>query len=452
MILRPHCSLISRLATGACVALGLAACGGDGGTDPARAPTSFSRIQSQVFRTACVSCHTKGAPDATFSGLVLDDDVAYANLVGVQSTHVNARADGLLRVAPGDPDKSLLLHKLHLDGGHHARDYGSPMPIGGQPLSVGQLKFVEEWIAAGAPKDGDAIDPTLLADRTVQMLEQFTALAPPAQGYQLTTASFPVAPSFERELFLRRNLGNAAPVYLNRIETKMRLGSHHLIAYTFDPSIPAIAVPQPDVIRDLRDANGLLVLGTLLTMPYHVFFAGAMSPATDYRFPDGVAMRVPANATFDLNSHYVNKTGIPFTGEAYVNLHSVDAAQVQHVAATLNWGNLSFTLPSKQRTTIAKTFLVSEPTTIFALASHMHKRGEKFVIKIKGGPRDGEIVYTNTDWAHPVFTNYDTPIVLQAGQGLTSEITYYNETNQAIGFGLTSEDEMGIIFGYYYRS
>jgi hypothetical protein len=42
--------------------------------------------------------------------------------------------------------------------------------------------------------------------------------------------------------------------------------------------------------------------------------------------------------------------------------------------------------------------------------------------------------------------------VLQAGQGLTSEITYYNETNQAIGFGLTSEDEMGIIFGYYYRS
>jgi hypothetical protein len=42
------------------------------------------------------------------------------------------------------------------------------------------------------------------------------------------------------------------------------------------------------------------------------------------------------------------------------------------------------------------------------------------------------------------------PIVLNAGEGLTSEITYYNETDRAISFGLTSEDEMGIIFGYYY--
>ena len=44
----------------------------------------------------------------------------------------------------------------------------------------------------------------------------------------------------------------------------------------------------------------------------------------------------------------------------------------------------------------------------------------------------------------------DPPIVLQAGEGLTSVITYNNTTTHAISFGLTSEDEMGIIFGYYY--
>jgi len=42
------------------------------------------------------------------------------------------------------------------------------------------------------------------------------------------------------------------------------------------------------------------------------------------------------------------------------------------------------------------------------------------------------------------------PIVLRAGEGLTSEVTYNNTTSATIRFGLTSEDEMNIIFGYYY--
>jgi hypothetical protein len=59
-------------------------------------------------------------------------------------------------------------------------------------------------------------------------------------------------------------------------------------------------------------------------------------------------------------------------------------------------------------------------------------------------------VYDNTDWEHPKIANFDTPITLQAGQGLTSIITYNNTTTKQVNFGLSSEDEMGIIFGYYY--
>ena len=85
------------------------------------------------------------------------------------------------------------------------------------------------------------------------------------------------------------------------------------------------------------------------------------------------------------------------------------------------------------------------------LTSHTHKLAEKFVIKIKGGKRDGEVVYESTDWEHPLIKNLATPLVLQAGEGLTSEITYNNKTSQTVRFGLLSEDEMGIIFGYYYE-
>ena len=81
----------------------------------------------------------------------------------------------------------------------------------------------------------------------------------------------------------------------------------------------------------------------------------------------------------------------------------------------------------------------------------MHELGEKFVIKLKGGKRDGEIIYETTDWEHPLILNFKEAIQLNKDEGITSEITYFNTTNKKVGFGLTSEDEMGIIFGYYYE-
>ncbi len=92
---------------------------------------------------------------------------------------------------------------------------------------------------------------------------------------------------------------------------------------------------------------------------------------------------------------------------------------------------------------------MTAPVSIIALTSHTHQLGEKFVIRISGGIRNGEIVYTNLDWHHPQFKSYNPPIVLQPGEGLISEITYFNSKDKSVRFGLTSEDEMGIIFGFY---
>ena len=88
---------------------------------------------------------------------------------------------------------------------------------------------------------------------------------------------------------------------------------------------------------------------------------------------------------------------------------------------------------------------------VFALTSHTHQLGEKFQILISGGTRNGELVYQSTDWQHPENIQFDPPIILEAGQGLTSVITYNNTTNVTVNFGLLSVNEMGIIFGYYYE-
>jgi len=123
---------------------------------------------------------------------------------------------------------------------------------------------------------------------------------------------------------------------------------------------------------------------------------------------------------------------------------------VQFEAKTLDLNNQDIPIPAGQRVTFKKTFTFNTVTRIIQLTSHTHKLGEKFIIRIAGGPRNGEIVYENTDWEHPLIKNFTTPITLQPGEGLMSEVTFFNNTSKAVSFGLTSEDEMNIIFGYYY--
>ena len=83
------------------------------GPTPNLEPT-FSSIQANVFestdsagRSACVNCHTNAGRNPA-ANLNLLHDVAYDQLVNRSSVQ---RA-GLLRVAPGDPDNSYLIHKV----------------------------------------------------------------------------------------------------------------------------------------------------------------------------------------------------------------------------------------------------------------------------------------------------------------------------------------------------
>jgi hypothetical protein len=441
--------------------LALAACGGgdetaapDDGTPALTTQGNYDQLQREVFDKQCVSCHTGTNAFAVQSGLVLDAGKSYDAMVNVLARQAVARSEGMRLVRPGLPDSSLLWHKLQWESGHHTRDYGGPMPLGTRSLSVGQLDFVRRWIAAGAPRSAAVADARLLTDTTRPPVAAFVApAAPPAgQGIQLRVQPFQVSGNFERELFVYQRLTNPAPMFVNRIEMKMRPNSHHFLLYSFADNTPALFLPAQGTVRDIRNADGSINIVAALPMAYHVFFAGAQTPEMDYRFPPGVALRVPANYGLDLNAHYVNRGADPLTGEAFANLWTVNAADVRNEARTLNLGNQNISLPPGQRTTLTRTFLNSstQDMRVFMLTSHMHQLGERFRILVRGGARDGQVIYETTDWAHPEIKNFDTPVVIRPGEGLVSEITWNNTTSRTVRFGLTSQDEMGIIFGYYY--
>jgi hypothetical protein len=436
------------------------ACGGDQTaadqpTSSSSASGSFAQLQASVLTPNCAvsGCHVSSS--AALSGkLVLTPEAAYDNLVGAVPANLAAQRDGLKRVVPFQPDSSLLFQKISLALAAHGGDYGNVMPVGTQALPQGQVDFIRKWIEAGAPRTGNVADATLLTNATPQSAAAFLALPAPApgEGIQIHVDSFGVHANFERELFVYRPLGNASDIYVNRIQTAMRPLSHHFVLYSIDQSMAPgwPCTPAANIVRDIRNADGSMNLLNMIPMACHVFVAGSMTQTSDYLFPPGVALRLPAAMSLDMNVHYVNRTGSEIPGEAYANLYTIPASRVAKVARTLNMSNTSLSLPAGKQTTLQKTFTVSQTTTVFMLTSHMHMLGTRFQIKVAGGPRDGELVYESTDWAHPQTITFSQPIVLQPGQGLTSVITWNNTTDHVVTFGLQSTDEMGIIFGYYY--
>jgi len=426
---------------------------------------SFDLLQDKLLTPNCATsgCHLT-VQDASYAqhGLVLAKGLAYGNLIGTTPKNSVAVTNKLQRVKKFSSAESLLFHKLNWDLSHHVTaNYGAPMPLGGKPVSKGQLDFVQKWIEAGAPDKGEVVDAKLLDDTTPSFTEptDFSALDSPVKegktGFQLKVDRFIVPPNFEREVFVRRPLNNTEPVYISRIKLKSRSNSHHLVVYDFRSKL---ILPNMDEMRDLRNIDNSLNINTVIQMSNHIFLGGGTDPNSDYLFPEGTALKLPANSSVDLNPHYFNKTKDNLYGENYVNLYTIPESQVKNVVNMIDFNNSSFTLPPNQTTVITKDFFSfdgfvkgsGKSVVIVSLTSHTHERGKLFQIKIKGGARDGEVIYEDNDWAHPKVVNYAKPIILKEGEGLTSVVTYVNNTNKPLGFGLTSEDEMDIIFGYYY--
>lgn len=122
------------------------------GPTPNLEPT-FSSISEHIFqlndssgRTSCVQCHSASGGRVPPMGLSLEPAVAYANLVGVASRQ---RPD-MMRVSPGNPDASYVVHKLEGQGDI----VGQRMPRTAGPfLTEGQMMVIRRWIALGAPNN-----------------------------------------------------------------------------------------------------------------------------------------------------------------------------------------------------------------------------------------------------------------------------------------------------------
>ena len=433
--------------------------------------SAYHDIQEYIFDKSCANsaCH---AVPANAGSLDLTYGLSYEDLVAAVPQNPAAAAAGMKLVDPGNPENSFLLTKLM---GPTAPEQGARMPFGGGVLHDGKIEAIRAWIAAGAPQTGKVIgmgDLAVLRDPE----EIFEAPAPPplGEGYQLHLPPFKIEPGTEREVFYTTQIKdeNGAPVaddiFINKYEIFYPVGSHHFILYRMTDAaisegiletglVPGIGVDPADAFRELDPADPQ----ALGNVGIHRFFvAGTQSEDFSFAFPEGVALRLAGDTLFDLNSHFINLLGTEtLIGEVYINLYTLPPDEVTHEAIEIFVSNTEINVPPGLTRVARMDWYIADemelqgidPGTalnVMALTSHMHRHGELFEIFQKS---TGELLHRSVAYDDAPITFYTPPLALDATDGLSFQCTHNNyDRDVPIEFGLTSEDEMCLIVGYYF--
>ena len=433
--------------------------------------SAYHDIQEHIFDKSCASSACHAAP-ANAGNLNLTYGLSYEDLVGSVPQNPAAAAAGMKLVDPGNPENSFLLRKLM---GPTGPEQGARMPFGGGMLHNGKIDAVEMWIEAGAPQTGKIAgigDLGVLRDPD----EVFEPPAPPApgEGYQLRLPPFKIEPGTEREIYyatqIRDENGNPVEgdIFISRVEIFYPAGSHHFILYRFTEEglangvpergiIPGIGVNSEDQFREL-DTEDPQVLGNFGVD--RLFVVGTQTDDTVFQFPEGVGLRLPGDTIYDLNSHYINLLGDEtLLGETYVNIYTIPEAEVQYEALEIFVSNRSINVPPGTTRVAKMSWYVEDelerrghdPSTalnVFLLTSHMHRHGELFEI-FQGST--GDLLHQSIAYDDAPISLYDPILRLDADDTIKFQCTHNNyDTDEPLIFGLTSEDEMCIIFGYYY--
>ena len=117
---------------------------------PQRPPISFSQEILPIYNRSCALPDCHGQPEEVAAeGLLLDAEHAYAQTVGVPA--LQTRGNGVLRIEPGQPDRSYVIAKIR---GTHRQigGVGAVMPLDGS-LPQADLEKIIRWVEAGAPNN-----------------------------------------------------------------------------------------------------------------------------------------------------------------------------------------------------------------------------------------------------------------------------------------------------------
>jgi len=282
--------------------------------------------------------------------------------------------------------------------------------------------------------------PTMASARKVRLHK-------PRRGFQMRMQSFPIPADGDREACEVAITPNDKPIDVGSFELKTTPGTHHFVVWQYlgddrDPSHfwDGLAfVPGCTGLGPQNGANNANMFGML-------------SGHTKFSFPAGIAVRLEPHAIIYPNLHYHNYSDEQIAGEAVFNFIPARKGTVRHHAQAFTVGTIQIEVPPHGSAELTGVWHTDTPLNFAQISTHQHRRGTGVTVnRIDAAGNDlGQLVVTR-NWEHPTVRWFDEgKFRLNAGEGLRFSCAWTNPDDVAVRFGVTSEDEMCFVTGYFY--
>ena len=229
-------------------------------------------------------------------------------------------------------------------------------------------------------------------------------------------------------------------IFFNRVETALSGYSHHLIIYTVEPGSEADA---NTTVGEILPCQGTHDLGDGIGS-----IGGAQKPYSNTVYPEGAGRKLIGGQKIIWNYHHLNTSTEDVAARHALNVHTVPS--IDHLAKTMAWVNIGINTPPRSRAEFTGQCAVRDDVMVWALSRHTHRWGTDFDVYFAGGERDGEHLWTSTDFELDINYAFEEPILMRKGEGFRFTCAFDNTTDEPLRFGPKATDEMCILFGVYW--
>jgi hypothetical protein len=384
-------------------------------------PTWSEQVACIVY-TRCTPCHHPGG-SAPFSL------VDYADAVGASAGMLSAVSNNRMPPWPPDPNYRRFAHE--------------------RALSASEKQTLVDWLTNNTPQGNPAVAPAPPVYTSTEVIQQ------PDLSLQMPVYTIPPISSDLYRCFAIPS-GNTANSFITGIEVVPGNNSvvHHVLVYADTTGVPL----QLDAQDPAPGYNGFGGVGSNSAQ-----LIGSWVPGSQPDFyPNGMGIRLPANATIILQVHYpVGSSFQQDSTKINLLLTTNPLTRNVYIAPALNHStsltNGPLFIPADSVKTFYAQAPVSFPVTLLAIFPHMHLIGRSI--------RSWAITSTGTNiplidipnwnfmWQGGYF--FRQPIKIPANSVLHSEATYDNTPNNPynpnnppvnVSLGEATTDEMMLVY------
>lgn len=274
----------------------------------------------------------------------------------------------------------------------------------------------------------------------VELLDGFDPPAPGAGELQvIMPIVHDIAPGADVTLctYLPETVDLGAADVVGAMGFQSEIGGHHAILYQAISKRPVDTHECTD--DDMANSIPLAITG------------GEASAA--FAIPDGLSFRSEAGKQLFVQTHWINSTEAPISGQAAFNMRVQPVSDAVQPASVFAIVDTSITIPAHGTATEGSSCTFPRDVQFATLGGHAHEWGSRVRIYHAPSPSGPEEMMYDQAW-DPTKT-FDTPtlrytktapFVARAGATLRVECSYDNTTDADLHF----PREMCASFGFYF--